>query len=69
MGIVTEPPPLFFTQKTYKEGHLDDSVLERLPLVQVMILGSWDGVLHQAPQREPTFPSAYVSASLRVSPE
>ena len=27
-------------------------------------LGSWDGVLHQAPCREPASPPAYVSASL-----
>ena len=34
---------------------------------QVMILGSWDWVLHQAPCREPALPFAYVSASLCVS--
>ena len=48
-------------------GHLGDSVVERLPLAQVVILGSWDRVLHQDPCREPASPSAYVSASLSVS--
>ena len=51
-------------------GHLGGSVVERLSLAQVMILGSWDQVLHQVPCREPVFPfvyvSAYVSASLCV---
>ena len=36
-------------------------------MAQVMTLGSWDRILHWAPQREPAFPSAYVSASLCVS--
>ena len=48
-------------------GHLGGSVVECLPLAQVMIPGSWDGVLHRAPCREPASPSAYVSASLSVS--
>ena len=48
-------------------GHLGGSVVERLPLAQVMILGSWDQVPHRAPHREPASPSAYVSASLSVS--
>ena len=30
------------------------------------VLGSWDGILHQAPCREPASPSAYVSASPSV---
>ena len=47
--------------------HLGGSVIERLPLAPVVIPGSWDPVLHQAPWREPTSPSAYVSASLLVS--
>ena len=42
-------------------------MVERLPLAQVMIPGSWDRVLHQAPFREPASSSAYVSASLSVS--
>ena len=49
------------------EGHLGDSVVEHLPLAQVMILGSWDRVPHLAPQEEPASPSACVSASLSVS--
>ena len=48
-------------------GHLGGSVIEHLPLAQVMIPGSWDQVLHWAPCREPASPSAYVSASLCVS--
>ena len=40
------------------------SVVEHLPLAQGMILGSWDGVPHWAPHREPASPSAYVSVSL-----
>ena len=39
-------------------------MVERLPLAQVMILESWDLGPHRAPQREPAFPSAYVSVSL-----
>ena len=45
-------------------GHLGGSVVEDLPLAQVVILGSWDQVLHQAPCRETAPPSACVSASL-----
>ena len=48
-------------------GCLGGSVVERLPLAQVMIPGSWDQVLHQGPCGEPASPSAYVSASLCVS--
>ena len=52
---------------TALQGHLGGSVVERLPLAQGMILGSWDRVLHQASFREPASPSTYVSASLCVS--
>ena len=48
-------------------GHLGSSVVEHLPLAQVMTPGSWDGVLHRVPRREPASPSAYVTASLSVS--
>ena len=48
-------------------GHLDGSVVKHLPLAQVVILGSWDRVLHQAPLEEPASPSPCVSASLFVS--
>ena len=41
-------------------GHLGGSVVERLPLAKVVIPGSWDPVLHQAPCREPASPSASV---------
>ena len=47
--------------------HLGGSVAERLLLVQVVILGSWNRVPHQAPHREPASPSAYVSTFLSVS--
>ena len=55
--------------KTIKTGRLGGSVVERLPLVQVMIPGSWDRGPHQDPCREPASPSAYVSASVCVSHE
>ena len=42
-------------------GHLGGSVVERLPLAQVIIPGSWDQVPHQAPCRQPASPSASVS--------
>ena len=41
-------------------------MVEHLPSAQVVIPGSWDGVLNQAPHREPASPSACVSASLSV---
>ena len=50
-------------------GHLGDSVVERVPLAQVVILGSWYQVLYWVPCRKPASPSAYVSASLCVSHE
>ena len=42
-------------------------MVECLPWVQVVILGSWDQVLHWAPHRESVSPSACMSASLCVS--
>ena len=63
-------PPAFslslnksFIKKRFM-GFLGGSVVERLPLGQVIVPGSWDRVLHQAPHREPVSSSAYVSASL-----
>ena len=38
------------------QGHLGGSVVECLPLAQVVILGSWDWVPHRAPHREPALP-------------
>ena len=55
--------------KVHDLEHLGGSGAESLLLAQVVILGSWDGVLHQADCREPASPSAYVSASLCVSHE
>ena len=49
------------------EGHLGGSEVEHLPLAQGVIPGSWDGVPHWAPSREPASPSACVSASLSGS--
>ena len=37
-------------QNTCTVGRLGGSVVDHLPLAQGMILGSWDRVLHQAPQ-------------------
>ena len=51
---------------TLLTGRLGGSVVESLPLAQVVILGSWDRVPHLAPYREPASPSACVSASLCV---
>ena len=48
-------------------GHLSGSVVEHLPLAQVVILGSEHRVLHWALHTEPASPSAYVSTSLCVS--
>ena len=45
-----------------KKRRVGDSVIEHLPLAQVVILGFWDRVPHQVPRREPASPSAYVSA-------
>ena len=54
-------------KKNLKLGHLGGSVLEDLPLAQVMIFGSWDRVPNQAFQKEPASLSAYVSDFLSVS--
>ena len=40
------------------QGRRGGSMVEHLPLAQVMIQGSWDSVSHQAPQREMASPSA-----------
>ena len=54
-------------KKNLLPGHLGGSVVEHLPLAQVVILGSWDRVLHQAPCGKPASPSACVSAPLSLS--
>ena len=48
-------------------GHLGGSVVEHLPVAQVLILGSWDQVPHQGPHKESVSPSAYVLTSVSVS--
>ena len=50
-------------------GCLGGSVVEHLPLAQVMILKSQDPVLHRGPCKEPASSSAFASASLYVSHE
>ena len=45
-------------------GHLGSSVVERLPLAQVVILESSDQVPHHVPHRKPASPSAYLFLSL-----
>ena len=50
--------------ESLKEGHLGGSVVDHLPLAQVP-----DRIPHQAPLREPTSSSAYVSASLCIAHE
>ena len=54
--------------RTRSSEHLGGSAVEHLPLAQVVIPGSRDGVPHLVPCMEPVSPSAYVSASLSVSP-
>ena len=48
-------------------GSLGSSAVQRLPLAQGMILGSWDRVPRQALGMEPASSSSYVSASLSHS--
>ena len=47
-------------------GHQGGSMVEHLPLAQVVILGSWDRVVDLAPCTESASPSACVSASLSL---
>ena len=47
-------------------GCLGGSVIERLPLAQVVILETRDRVPHRAPCMEPASPSACVSLPLSV---
>ena len=56
-----------FTSIIKRVRRLGGSVVEHLPSTQVMILGCWDQVPHQAARRESVSPSAYVSASLSLS--
>ena len=48
-------------------GHLDGSVVEHLPLAQVMISEPQDRVLQFAPFREAASPSPVISALVSVS--
>ena len=67
MGLGTRELQMREEEENPGEGHLGSSVVECLPLAQVLIPGSWDEVLHQVSLREPASPSAYVSACLCVS--
>ena len=59
---------IFLTLKSAQiQGHLGGSVVGRLPLAQGMIPECQDQAPHQVPCIEPSFPSAYVSASLSLS--
>ena len=62
-------PPTGYTLKTMEKGHLGGSVVERLPLAQVMILGSWDRVLHWAPRRSLLLPRLCLCLSVCVFPK
>ena len=53
--------------KTSAQGRLGGSVVERLPLAQVVIPGSWVQVPNWAPHGDPASPSACVSASVCLS--
>ena len=53
--------------KKKKRGCPGGSAVECLLLALGVILESWDGVPCQASYMEPASPSAYISASLRVS--
>ena len=44
-------------------GHLGGSEVDHLLSAQVVTLGSWDQVLHQATPGQPASPSTCVSAS------
>ena len=50
-------------------GHLGSSVVEHVPLAQVMILGSWNQVLHQAPAGSLLLLCLCLCLSLSVSHE
>ena len=52
--------------KNIIKRHMGGSAAEHLPLVQVMVPGSWDQVPHRTPCMELASPSAWVSASLCV---
>ena len=50
--------PTCLGKKELGQGHLGGSVVEHLPLAQVMIPGFWDQVPDRAPCMEPASPSA-----------
>ena len=50
--------------KNIIKRHMGGSAAEHLPLVQVMVPGSWDGVPYHVSHREPASPSASLCVSL-----
>ena len=50
-----------------RPGRLGGSVVECLPLAQVLIVGALDRVPHPSPHEDPASPFACVSASLSLS--
>ena len=61
--------PTFQLRKLSIGGRLGGSGFQRLPLAQGVIPKSWDRIPHQAPCREPAFPSACLCLSLCDSHE
>ena len=56
-------------RKIFSVGCMGGSEVQRLPLVQGVISGSWDRVPYWASLEETASPFAYVSVSLSVSHE
>ena len=67
MSVLTGGSVFIELLKAGAPGWLSGGAVERLPLAQGVILGSWDPVPHGAPHREPASLSAYISAPLCVS--
>ena len=69
LAIQRNPRPSSCLLKILHLGYLGGSVVEHLPLAQVVTPGSWDRVPHWAPRREPASPSVSLPLSLCVSCE
>ena len=66
-GLGSKAPGWIFQQNANNKGRLGGSAVERLPLAQGIIPGSWDQVPHRASCMQAASPSACVSASLCLS--